>query len=42
MRENENRRETLKCLRVGFFFLIFLMVVWYIVFGLNEFQWVFN
>ena len=48
MRENENFSETLKRLRVGFFFFFFkfLWEGWvefgYIVFELNRLQWVFS
>ena len=47
MRENENPCETLKCLRAGFLFFIYLFIFiygkgWvefgYIVFGLNGFS----
>ena len=48
--ENENPRETLKCLRAGFLLFYFIFIFYgkgwvefgYIVFGLNGVQWVFS
>ena len=46
-KENENPRETLKCLRAGFFFFFFFyekgcVEFGYTIFGLNGPQWVFS